>query len=86
MKKGTSNSFVDKEKQVLISVAERIGSTLGQFAALGQGAKKASRAMPRPVRRRRKPRTAHPKPSSRAARRRALLAARDKTRSVPRRK
>ena len=86
MKKETSNSFVDKEKRVLISVAERIGSTLGQFAALGQGAKKSSRAMARPVRRRRKPRTARPKPSSRAARRRVLLAARDKTRSVPRRK
>ena len=85
MKKGTSNSFVDKEKRVLISVAERIGSTLGQVAALGQGAKKASRAMPRPVRRRRKPRTARTKPSSKAARR-DLLAARDKTRSVPRRK
>jgi hypothetical protein len=60
MKKGTS-SFVDKEKRVLISVAERIGSTLGQFAALGQVAKKTSRAAPKPVRRRRKPRTARAK-------------------------
>jgi hypothetical protein len=85
MKKGTSNGFVDKEKRVLISVAERIGPTLGQFAALGQVAKKVSRAMPRPVRRRRKPRTARPKPSARAAQR-VLLAARDKTRSAPRRK
>ena len=84
MKKGTSN-FVDKEKRVLISVAERIGSTLGQFAALRQVAKKTSRATPKPVRRRRKPRTARAKLSSKAARR-DLRAARDKTRSVPRRK
>jgi hypothetical protein len=85
MKKGTSNNFVDKEKRVLISVAERIGSTLGQFAALGQVAKKASRVTPKTVRQRRKPRTARNKLSSKAARH-ALLAARDKTRSVPRRK
>jgi hypothetical protein len=84
MKKRTS-SFVDKEKRVLISVAERIGSTLGQFAALGQVAKKTSRATPKPVRRRRKPRTARTKRSSKAARR-DLRAARDKKLSVPRRK
>jgi hypothetical protein len=85
MNKGTSNNFVDKEKRVLISVAERIGSTLGQFAALGQAAKKAGRATPKLVRRRRKPGTARTKPSSKATRR-VLLAARDKTRLVPRRK
>ena len=43
-------SFVDKEKQVLVTVAEKIGSTLGQVAALGQMAKKASRASVKPVR------------------------------------
>ena len=83
MKKGTSN-FVDKEKRVLISVAERIGSTLAQVAALGQVAKKTSRATPKPVRRR-KPRNARTKLSSKAARR-DLRAAHDKTRSVPRKK
>ena len=35
-------SFVDKERQVLVTVAEKIGSTLGQVAALGQAAKKAT--------------------------------------------
>jgi hypothetical protein len=45
-------SFVDKEKQVLITVAEKIGSTLGQVAALAQAAKKATRANVEPVRRR----------------------------------
>ncbi|MGB9245182.1 MAG: hypothetical protein WCC03_17670, partial [Candidatus Acidiferrales bacterium] len=44
-------SFIDKEKQVLVTVAEKIGSTLGQVAALGQVAKKATRASVRPVRR-----------------------------------
>ena len=37
-------SFVDKEKQVLVTVAEKIGSTLGQVAALGQVAKKATQS------------------------------------------
>jgi hypothetical protein len=32
------------EKQILITVAEKIGSTLGQAAALGQVATKASKA------------------------------------------
>jgi hypothetical protein len=45
-------SFVDKEKQVLVTVAEKIGSTLGQVAALGKVAKKATRASVKPVRRR----------------------------------
>jgi len=40
-----ASGFVDKEKEVLITVAEKIGSTLGQVAALGQVARKASRAM-----------------------------------------
>jgi hypothetical protein len=85
MKKRTSNNFVDKEKRVLISVAQRIGSTLGQFVALGQVAKKASQATPKLVRRRRKPGTARTKPSSKAARR-VPLTARGKTRSMPLRK
>jgi hypothetical protein len=50
MKKAAS--FVDKEKEVLITVAEKIGSTLGQVAALGQTAKKVSRRTVKPVRRR----------------------------------
>lgn len=54
-----ASGFVDKEKQVLIAVAEQIGSTLGQVAALGKVAKKASRVMPKPVRRHRSIRTAH---------------------------
>nr|UXE45007.1 hypothetical protein Hi04_10k_c4039_00015 [uncultured bacterium] len=45
-------SFVDKEKQVLVTVAEKIGSTLGQVAALGHVARKATRASVKPVRRR----------------------------------
>jgi hypothetical protein len=45
-------SFVDKEKQVLVTVAEKIGSTLGHVAALGQMANKATRASVKPVRRR----------------------------------
>jgi hypothetical protein len=55
-------SFVDKERQVLITVAQKIGSTLGQVAALGQVAKKASTATVKPVRRRRLKRTLRTKP------------------------
>ena len=60
-------SFVDKEKQVLVTVAEKIGSTLGQVAALGQVAKKATRASVKPVRRRLK-RTVRTKSASKTAR------------------
>jgi hypothetical protein len=45
-------SFVNKEKQVLVTVAEKIGSTLRHVAALGQAAKKVTRASVKPVRRR----------------------------------
>jgi hypothetical protein len=61
-------SFVDKEKQVLVTVAEKIGTTLGQVAAFGQVAKKASTAAVKPMRRRRVARTGRKKSSSKAAR------------------
>jgi hypothetical protein len=73
-------SFVDKERQVLITVAEKIGSTLGQVAALGQVAKKASRATLKPVRRRKLKHTVRTKSASKTARR-IRHAARSKTRS-----
>ena len=75
-------SFVDKEKEVLITVAEKIGSTLGQVAALGQAAKKASRATGKPVRRKLK-RTAGTK--SAKTKRPIRSGARSKTRSARRR-
>lgn len=78
-------SFVDREKQVLVTVAEKIGSTLGQVAALGQAAKKATRASVKPVRRRRLARTARRKSSSKAARP-VRRTARRKTRLSRRRK
>jgi len=77
MKRGT---FVEKEKQVLVTVAEKIGSTLGQVVALGQVAKKATRASIKPVRRRLK-RTVRTKSVSKT--RRARRATR-KTRSARR--
>jgi hypothetical protein len=80
MKKAAS--FVDKEKEVLIAVAEKIGSTLGQVAALGQAAKKASRATAKPVRRKLK-RTAGTK--SAKTKRPIRRGARSKTRSARRR-
>jgi hypothetical protein len=52
--KRAANGFEKKEKQVLINVAQKIGSTLGQVAALGKVAKKASQATPKPMRRRRR--------------------------------
>jgi hypothetical protein len=78
-------SFVDKEKQVLVTVAEKIGSTLGQVAALGQVAKKATRASVKPVRRRKLTRAARSKSSSKAARPVRRIARR-KTRMSRRRK
>jgi hypothetical protein len=62
--KAAGQDFVDKEKQVLIAVAEKIGSTLGQVAALGNVAKKASKATARPTGRRRPARTTHRKSAS----------------------
>ena len=77
-------SFVDKEKQVLVTVAEKIGSTLGQVAALGQVAKKATkRASVKPVRRRLK-RTVRTK--SAKTKRTVRRGARSKTRSTRRRR
>jgi hypothetical protein len=76
MKRG---SFVEKEKQVLVTVAEKIGSTLGRVAALGQVAK-TTRASVKPVRRRLK-RTVRTKSVSKT--RRARRATR-KTRSARR--
>jgi hypothetical protein len=51
--KRAASGFEKKEKQVLITVARKIGSTLGQVAALGQVAKKASQGTPKPARQRR---------------------------------
>jgi hypothetical protein len=76
-------SFVDKEKQVLVTVAEKIGSTLGQVAALGQVAKKATRASIKPVRRRLK-RTVRTK--SAKTKRTVRRGAKSKTRSAWRRR
>jgi len=76
-------SFVDKEKQVLVTVAEKIGSTLGQVAALGQAAKKATRATVKPVRRRLK-RTVRTK--SAKTKRTVRRAARSKTHLTRRRR
>ena len=76
-------SFVDKEKQVLVTVAEKIGSTLGQVAALGQAAKKATRASVKPVRHRLK-RTVRTK--SARTKRAVRRAARSKTHSTRRRR
>lgn len=76
-------SFVDKEKQVLITVAEKIGSTLGQAAALAQVAKKASRTSRKPPRRHRVKRTARTK--SAKTKRPIRHGARSKTRSARRR-
>jgi hypothetical protein len=53
MAKRSAGSFVDKEKKVLNAVARKIGSTLGQVAALGNTAKKARDAEAKPVRQRR---------------------------------
>ena len=52
--KRAASGFEKKEKQVLITVAQKIGSTLGHVAALGEVAKKASQATPKPMRRRRR--------------------------------
>jgi len=79
-----ASDFVDKEKQVLITVAEKIGSTLGQVAALGQVAKNASGAAAKPVRRRRLKRTARTNTASKTMRVRRT--ARSKTRSARRRR
>ena len=81
-----ASGFVDKEKQVLIKVAEKIGSTLGQVAALGQVAKKASRATIKPARRRRLTRSARTKSASKIARRIREAARSKKKRSARRRK
>jgi hypothetical protein len=81
-----ASGFVDKEKQVLIKVAEKIGSTLGQVAALGQVAKKASRATVKPVSRRRFTRTARTKSASKTARRIREAARSKNKRSARRRK
>lgn len=78
-----ASDFVDKEKQVLITVAEKIGSTLGQVVALGQVAKKASRASVTPVRRRPK-RTVRTKSSKN--KRTTHRGTRSKTRSARRRR
>ena len=77
-----ASDFVDKEKQVLITVAEKIGSTLGQVAALGQVAKKASGAPMKRVRHKLK-RTVRTK--SAKTRRPVRRGARSKTRSARRR-
>ena len=69
-------SFVDKEKQVLVTVAEKIGTTLGRVAAFGQVAKKASQATPKPMRRR--GRGAVRKKTASKARRRVRRARRNK--------
>jgi hypothetical protein len=66
--KRAASSFEKKEKEVLINVAQKIGSTLGQVAALGEVAKKASQATPKPVRRRRR-RAVRKKTTSEARRR-----------------
>jgi hypothetical protein len=51
--KRAASGFEKKEKQILINVAQKIGATLGQVAALGEVAKKASQAKPKRMRRRR---------------------------------
>jgi hypothetical protein len=51
--KRAASGFEKKEKQVLITVARKIGSTLGQVAALGKAAKKAGQATPKSARQRR---------------------------------
>ena len=71
-------SFADKEKEVLITVAEKIGSTLGQAAALAQVAKKASRASRNPARRHKVKRT--PRTKSAKTKRPIRHGARSKTR------
>ena len=71
-------SFVDKEKEVLITVAEKIGSTLGQVAALAEVAKKASRESKKPARRHRLKRSARTKSASKTMR--VRRAARSKAR------
>jgi hypothetical protein len=83
MKKAAS--FVDKEKEVLITVAEKIGSTLGQVAALAQTAKKVSRRAVKPVRRRGLKRAMRTKSASKTAPGFRHIA-RSKTRSARRRK
>jgi hypothetical protein len=74
--KRAASGFEKKEKQVLITVAQKIGSTLGQVAALGQVAKNASEATPKPARRRR-PRDV-PKKTASKGRRRVRRATRSK--------
>ena len=74
--KRTASAFEKKEKQVLITVAQKIGSTLGQVAALGEAAKKASQATPKPMRRRRRG----------AVRKKTASKARRRVRRVPRNK
>jgi hypothetical protein len=81
-----ASGFVDKEKQVLIKVAEKIGSTLGQVADLGQVAKKASRATIKPVRRRGLTRSARTKSASKKTARRIREAARSKNKRSARRR
>jgi hypothetical protein len=84
MRRKAPNGFVDKEEHVLIAVAEKIGSTLGHVAALGQVAKKAGRATVRPVRRRGLKRTVRTNSTSKITR--VRRSARSKTRSARRRK
>ena len=66
--KRAASGFEKKEKQILINVAQKIGSTLGHVAALGEVAKKASQAKGKPMRRPR--RGAMRKKSASKARRR----------------
>jgi hypothetical protein len=82
--KRAMSGFEKKEKQVLINVAQKIGSTLGQVAALGEVAKKASQATPKPMRRRR--RGAVRKKTASKARRRVRRARRIKNLHAARRK
>jgi hypothetical protein len=74
--KRAASSFEKKEKRVLIDIAQKIGSTLGQVAALGEVAKKASQATPKPMRRRRQ--GAVRKKTASKARRRVRRARRNK--------
>jgi hypothetical protein len=52
--KRAASGFEKKEKQILINVAQKIGSTLGHVAALREVAKKTSEATPKPMRRRKR--------------------------------
>jgi hypothetical protein len=58
MAKRSAGTFVDTENKVLNAVARKIGSTLGQVAALGNTAKKARDAEAKPVRRKSRPKPA----------------------------